>query len=80
METNLKLSRQEKTKLIWKYLKSVIWLFAAALTCACLANVFHALTPQIIKITVDSIWEANRRNCPPFCSGGFPSRRCVPNR
>jgi len=64
METNLKLSRQEKTKLIWKYLKSVIWLFAAALTCACLANVFHALTPQIIKITVDSILGSEQAELP----------------
>ena len=55
METNLKLSRQDKTRLIWKYLGPVVWYFAIALTCACLAMVFNALTPQIIKITVDAI-------------------------
>ena len=55
MEPNFKLSRQEKWGLIWRYLKPVIWFFAAALTCACLAMVFNALTPQIIKITVDTI-------------------------
>ena len=55
MEPNLKLSRQEKLALIWSYLKPVVWFFAAALTCACLAMVFNALTPQIIKITVDSV-------------------------
>ena len=41
--------------MIWKYLGPVIWYFAAALSCACLAMVFNALTPQIIKITVDSV-------------------------
>ena len=55
METNLKLSRQDKTRLIWKYLGPVVWYFVIALTCACLAMVFNALTPQIIKITVDAI-------------------------
>lgn len=55
MEPNLKLSRQEKLALIWSYLKPVVWFFTAALTCACLAMVFNALTPQIIKITVDSV-------------------------
>lgn len=55
MEPNLKLSRQEKLALIWNYLKPVVWFFTAALTCACLAMVFNALTPQIIKITVDSV-------------------------
>ena len=55
MEPNLELSRQEKLALIWSCLKPVVWFFTAALTCACLAMVFNALTPQIIKITVDSV-------------------------
>ena len=55
MEPNLELSRQEKLALIWSYLKPVVWFFTTALTCACLAMVFNALTPQIIKITVDSV-------------------------
>ena len=66
METNLKLSRQEKTGLIWRYLKPVIWFFAAALTCACLSMVFNALTPQIIKITVDSILGSEQADLPVF--------------
>ena len=55
MEQNFKLSRRDKLALIWRYLKPVIGFFAAALTCACLAMVFNALTPQIIRITVDSV-------------------------
>ena len=55
MDTSMKLSRREKAKLIWKYLRPVVWYFAVALICACLAMVFNALTPQVIKITVDSI-------------------------
>ena len=66
MEPNFKLSRQEKWDLIWRYLKPVIWFFAAALTCACLGMVFNALTPQIIKITVDSILGTEPAELPAF--------------
>ena len=55
METTRKLSRREKLALIGKYLRPCWGHFAAALLCACLAMVFNALTPQIIRITVDSI-------------------------
>ena len=50
-----KLSRQEKTGLIWHYLKPVFWSFVAALVTACLSMALDALTPQIIKVTVDSV-------------------------
>ena len=66
METNFKLSRQERMQLIWKYLGPVIWFFVVALSCACLANVFHALTPQIIKITVDSILGTEPADLPEY--------------
>ena len=55
METNFKLSQREKADLIWRYLRPVMCFFAVALISSCLSNVFHALTPQIIRITVDSI-------------------------
>ena len=55
METTRKLSRREKLSLIGKYLRPCWGHFAAALLCACLAMVFNALTPQIIRLTVDSI-------------------------
>ena len=50
-----KLPRREKAGLIWRFLKPVVGLFVAALVCACLSMAFNALTPQIIKITVDHI-------------------------
>ena len=63
METTRKLSRREKLALIGKYLRPCWGHFAAALLCACLAMVFNALTPQIIRLTVDS-WGPKRPNCP----------------
>lgn len=53
-----KLSRQEKTGLIWQYLRPVVWSFAAALLTACLSMGLDAVTPQIIKITVDSVLDS----------------------
>lgn len=66
MEPNFKLRRQEKTRMIWKYLRPVAWMFAAALLLACLSMVFHALTPQIIKITVDSVLGQEPADIPAF--------------
>lgn len=50
-----KLPRREKLALIWRYLRGVVVFFILSVLCACLSMAFHALTPQIIKITVDSI-------------------------
>jgi len=55
MESNFKLSGKEKVRLIFRYLRNCWGHFAAALLCACLAMVFGAVTPQIIRLTVDSI-------------------------
>lgn len=55
MEPQQKLSRQEKTGMILRYLKGCKKYFVTALVCACLGMVFNALTPQIIRVTVDSI-------------------------
>ena len=66
METAFKLSGKEKARLIWRYLRPVVWHFVAALTCACLAMVFNALTPQIIRITVDSVLGTQDPDLPQF--------------
>ena len=66
METTRKLSRREKLSLIGKYLRPCWGHFAAALLCACLAMVFNALTPQIIRITVDSILGPETPQLPGF--------------
>ena len=54
-ELQFKLPRREKAALIWRFLRPVVGFFIAALLFACLSNAFHAMTPQIIKVTVDSI-------------------------
>ena len=40
---------------IWRFLRPASALFAAALVCSMLNTTFNALTPQIIRTTVDSI-------------------------
>lgn len=40
---------------IWRFLRPAAALFAAALVCSMLNTTFNALTPQIIRTTVDSI-------------------------
>ncbi len=55
MDPEFKLSRQEKTQLILRYLRGNLAYFVAALLCACLGMLFNALTPQVIRLTVDSV-------------------------
>ena len=58
MEENrstFRLSGREKAGLIWHYLRPCWGHFAAALLCACLSMALNALTPQIIRLTVDSV-------------------------
>ena len=55
METQFKLPKREKLELVARYLRGNWGFFAAALLCAGLGMVFNALTPQIIRITVDSV-------------------------
>lgn len=55
MEPQFKLPRREKTTLIMEFLKGNLHYFVLALVFACLGMVFNALTPQIIRITVDSV-------------------------
>lgn len=55
METQFKLPKREKLDLVLHYLRGNLRFFAAALVCACLSMVFNAVTPQIIRVTVDSV-------------------------
>jgi len=55
MEPIFKLTRREKTGLVLRYLRGCWQHFAAGLLCACLAMALGAVTPQIIRITVDSV-------------------------
>ena len=49
------LTGREKLALIWRFLGPCVGLFVGGLVCACLDTGFLALTPQIIRVTVDSI-------------------------
>lgn len=65
METQpFQLRKKEKLRMIWCYFRPVIWFFFAALVCACLSMVFNALTPQIIKLTVDVILDTQPTELP----------------
>ena len=67
MEENrstFRLSGREKAGLIWHYLRPCWGHFAAALLCACLSMALNALTPQIIRITVDSILGSEEAKLP----------------
>ena len=64
MEPHVHLSRREKTDMVLTYLRGSRGYFVLALFCACLSMVFNALTPQVIRITVDSILDAEPANLP----------------
>ncbi len=49
------LAPRAKMGLIWRFLRPCVWLFLGGLVCACLDTACHAVTPQIIRVTVDSI-------------------------
>ena len=66
MEPNYKLSRQQKTQLITRYLRGCWKFFAVGILCACLGMALNALTPQIIRLTVDSILGEKAPELPAF--------------
>ena len=82
MEPNFKLSRQQKTQLITRYLRSCWKFFAVGNICACLGMALNALTPQIIRLTVDSILGEKAPELPAFVLNwlGWESLRQQPLR
>ena len=55
MEPVFRLSGKEKMNLIFRYLRGCWQFFAVGLLFNCIASLLGALTPQIIRVTVDSI-------------------------
>ena len=55
MKTEFKLSPGEKTRMILRYLRGVKGHFALALALIVLSMALNALTPQIVRVTVDSV-------------------------
>ena len=66
MEPNFKLSGRQKTGLITRYLRNCWYFFAFGLLFACLSMALNALTPQIIRLTVDSILGDKAPEIPAF--------------
>ena len=69
METQFKFPKREKLDMIVRYLHGNLGFFAGALLCACLSMVFNAMTPQIIKITVDSVLGEEEAQLPGVLEG-----------
>ena len=53
--TETKLSRKEKASLVGRFVRGVWGYFVLGLLFAMLGMVFNALSPQIIRLTVDSV-------------------------
>ena len=62
--TTQKLSRREKVRLVTHYLRGCWGYFIAALVFSCLSMAFNALTPQIIRLTVDSVLDSKTPELP----------------
>lgn len=77
-----KLKKGEKAALVWRFLRPVIGCFAWALAFTFTGMIVYALTPQVIKLTVDSILGSE----PPALPGwaleliGFEALKAEPTR
>lgn len=68
LETQKKLSGREKSGIIARYLRGNTKYFVCAILCAMLGMVFNALTPQIVKITVDGVLGTGEGSLPRLVS------------
>ena len=66
MDPHYKLTRQEKLRLVTRYLRGCWKYFLLGIFCACLGMALNALTPQIIRLTVDSILGEKAPELPAF--------------
>ena len=55
METHFKLPWREKVAMLLRFLRGNLGFMIATVLCSCVSMVFHAMTPQIIGLTVDSV-------------------------
>ena len=80
MQTQTKLSRREKTDLIMRHLKGNLGFFVVSIFFACLAMIFQALIPQIVRLTVDSILGDKPPKLPTFLLEPFQTLRTQPHQ
>ncbi len=48
-------TKKTAARLVFRFVKKNMWLFALGLLCSMLNTAFNSLTPQIIRVTVDSV-------------------------
>ncbi|MBD5118561.1 MAG: ABC transporter ATP-binding protein [Clostridiales bacterium] len=75
MESQTKLSRQEKTDLILRHLRGNWGFFAGAILLAWMNTACNALVPQIISFTVDSVLGGKDPKLPGFLRALLPLDR-----
>ena len=67
-----KLTGRGKAKLVVCYLRPVAWLFALGLLMSLFSQVFNALIPQIVRVTVDSVLGTEKPQLPAALAGALP--------
>lgn len=67
-----KLTGRGKVKLVVRYLRPVAWLFALGLLMSLFSQVFNALIPQIVRVTVDSVLGTEKPQLPAALAGALP--------
>ena len=67
-----KLTGRGKAKLVVRYLRPVAWLFAIGLLMSLFSQVFNALIPQIVRVTVDSVLGTEKPQLPAALAGALP--------
>lgn len=67
-----KLTGRGKAKLVVRYLRPVAWLFALGLLMSLFSQVFNALIPQIVRVTVDSVLGTEKPQLPAALGGALP--------
>ena len=67
-----KLTGRGKAKLVTRYLRPVVWLFALGLLMSLFSQIFNALIPQIVRVTVDSILGTEEPQLPGLIADALP--------
>ena len=67
-----KLTGRGKAKLVTRYLRPVVWLFALGLLMSLFSQIFNALIPQIVRVTVDSILGTEEPQLPALIADTLP--------
>lgn len=67
-----KLTGRGKAKLVTRYLRPVVWLFALGLLMSLFSQIFNALIPQIVRVTVDSILGTEEPQLPALRADALP--------